>query len=52
METGSLSYAPKLAVMNLPNPDAPPESVLDAQHDIAHPLVIDDYYIHGKQVNF
>ena len=54
IETGSISYAPQLAVMDLPStpsdaqPSEPPSSM---PHGIAQPLVLADYSPHGDQVN-
>ena len=50
IETGSLSYAPKLAVMNLPDSNVPPDLTLDAQHDLTNPLVVDNYSVNDEQV--
>ena len=44
--------SPQYVVMDISTDDAPP-AILgdDLQHDLANPLVVDDYAVYGEQVN-
>ena len=52
LDSKTLSYAPRNAVMDIPTDDAHPAIPGDdLHHDLANPLVVDDYSVYGEQVN-
>ena len=54
IEQGTVSFAPQLAVMNIPTEepdDSPPASVPSTKQDLENPMVVADYSAHGEQVN-
>ena len=51
-DSNALSYAPQYAVIDIPTDDvtsATPDN--DLQHDVANPLVVDEYSVYGERVN-
>ena len=51
IDKGAVSFAPQLAVLDLSAGTASSSPPTSTPHDLAHPMVVSDYSVHGDQVN-
>ena len=51
IDKGTVSFAPQLAVLDIPAGTASSSPPTSTPHDLAHPMMVSDYSVHGDQVN-